>query len=129
MKIRWTHDSIRIRITPTELESLTNEDTISEAIRFSDGAAWSVAVVPSNTDTKLAPDDNCVRVLLSTSDRTNLTVPTTEGIYFTTPDGRLRCQIEKDFPCAHPRPSDAAELATETFDAPQSFRDREISQS
>jgi hypothetical protein len=45
-------------------------------------------------------------------------------VYFS--DSSLRYYIEKDFPCLHPRPAEASESTTETFEAPSDFAQRKL---
>jgi hypothetical protein len=51
MKVRWKHDSLRLRITPAELEDLLGGEQISERLFLSDGPVWEVAVCPNAEET------------------------------------------------------------------------------
>ena len=45
MKVRWKHDSLRLRVTPTELEDLLGGVQVSERFDLSDGSVWEVVFV------------------------------------------------------------------------------------
>ena len=122
MKVRWSRDSIRLRITPSEMAPLLAGESVAETLVFPGGASWSVQLAP-NTDTELVSEKAAVRLHLSPEDRQRLAAPDTEGVYFQTENG-LRYFVEKDFPCAHPRAAEASEAITETFDAPTGFEER-----
>jgi hypothetical protein len=47
MKVRRKHDSLRLRITPTELEDLLGGEQICERLDLSDGPVWEVAIFPN----------------------------------------------------------------------------------
>ncbi len=122
MKVRWSRDSLRLRITPTELARITRGEEVGEALRFPDGMSWRVAVL-AQAQTALISEGNAVHIGLSAGDRERLAAPDAQGVYFQTPDG-LRFYVEKDFPCAHPRAAEALEPMTETFAAPPGFEER-----
>jgi len=122
MKVRWSRDSLRLRVTPMELATITRGEGVGEALCLPGGAFWRVAV-RAGVQTALVSEENAVHVVLSAGDRKRLAAPDAEGVYFQTPDG-LRYYVEKDFPCAHPRAVEALEPATETFAAPQGFEER-----
>lgn len=124
MKIRWTRDSIRFRITPTELEALLHSQIVREGLTFP-GGSWSATILPGCAVTDLRLVDGDMLLHLSAADRARLAEPDAEGVYFPEEgEEGLRYCIEKDFPCAHPRASEAQEPETETFDAPPGFRER-----
>jgi hypothetical protein len=122
VKIRWTKNSVRLRITPQELEALQRGETIRES--FPLGDAWHVAVVPSG-QTALQFVESVLQITLSENDRAVLANPENEGVYFQTDtEIPLRYFIEKDFPCANPRAAEAMEPVTETFAPPSGFEAR-----
>ena len=124
MKVRWKHDSLRLRITPSELEDLLRGKQISERFDLSDGPVWEVAIHPNAEETNLRNVGPVVHLLISREDQKKLGDPETHGIYFTTHrSGRdlIRYFIEKDFPCIHPRAADAPEGPSETFPLPPGF--------
>lgn len=119
MKVRWREDSLRLRITPGELAALVAGEWVGEGAVFP--GSWSVRLGLGEESTLTAPQPGALVVTLSADDRDRLAEPEREGVYFTTESYRFF--IEKDFPCAHPRPKEAQE-ATETFAPPPGFADR-----
>jgi hypothetical protein len=113
MKVRWTGESLRLRITPAELAALERGDTVSEGLAFPGGGAWSVRLDPTAETAGVAWVEGAVRVGLAPADVRRLAAPDAEGVYPHTP--RLRLLVEKDFPCAHPHVPDAREPETERF--------------
>jgi len=125
MKIRWTNDSIRLRITPTELDALLHDEAIAEALHIPGGAIWEAVIRPSPRDaTRLGGDAHCAVIYLSSEDRDRLADATQEGVYFSEADHGVRYFIEKDFPCVHPRALEAMEPPSETFSPPTDFAER-----
>lgn len=128
MKIRWTKNSVRFRITPSELTAIERGEKISETLQLPGGAAWCAAIVPASDATTLAFASGTLSLSLAHADVQQLAAPENEGVYFQelgeTP---LRYFIEKDFPCAHPRVADALEPETETFVPPADFEERKQS--
>ena len=126
MKIRWTHDSVRLRITPSELEALGRSEIVKERLRFTGTVnGWGAAILPgvAATSAQLVGGDLLVR--LSGKDCQQLSEPDCEGVYFQVEeDTATRYYIEKDFPCVHPRAIEAMEPQTETFPAPTGFEER-----
>ena len=125
MKVRWTEDSVRLRITPGELAKVCAGTIIQQSIAFPHGGCWKIELFPNVEMTRITFEQNAVRIHLIRKDVEQLEAPDTEGIYFESagPD-RPRFMIEKDFPCAHPRSSQAQEKDTETFEAPLGFEER-----
>jgi hypothetical protein len=124
MKIRWTPDSVRFRITPEELQTLENAQPISAALSLGETVAWSalIHVVPAETGSTLRFEAGVLLLRLAHADLQTLASSANEGVYLR--EGELRFMIEKDFPCAHPRAAEAAETPTETFAPPEGFEER-----
>lgn len=124
MKIRWTKNSVRFRITPGELGTLQSGGSIYEELDLPSGSWW-VSIEPIEGATSLTTDGNGLRLSLSNADCLELAVPENEGVYFSSGGNNpLRYFIEKDFPCIHPRASEAEEAPTETFVPPTGFEER-----
>lgn len=126
MKIRWTNNSVRFRITPSELENLLAYETIYESLTIAN-LTWLAIIAPGKTrkhsDFVTSLNEFCIR--LSKPDLQNLSDPQNEGVYFSTQgENSFRYFIEKDFPCAHPRAGEAEETPTETFEPPPGFEER-----
>ena len=112
MKIRWTTESVRFRITPTELALLRRGEPALARLPLPGG--WRAGLYPGHAETGLEAVSGELRFLLSGEDLSRLALPEAEGVYFQQAEGGLRYYIEKDFPCEHPRPAEALETS-ETF--------------
>lgn len=127
MKVRWTRGGVRLRITPSELDALMQDQSVSEELALP-GAHWRAVITPGDAPTELTLEDGELHCHLSAADRDRLAAPDAEGIYFQIDngqtDGGIRYFIEKDFPCAHPRPPEAQEPPSETFSPPPGFAER-----
>lgn len=126
MKVRWTEESLRLRITPSELAQVERHLPIETALTLVPGGGWRVEMaVEEIAATVLTQDGNTLRVTLSHADLARLLKPDAEGVYFTSDraDG-IRYYVEKDFPCIHPRGVETLEPATETFLPPPDFEER-----
>jgi ribonuclease inhibitor len=109
VKIRFTNSSLRVRITPNELEQIKNRETLE--LGFGIAGGWKFRLEAAE-QTKLESRDGIVVLRLSGADAMSLIDPTREGVYFET-EG-VRFFIEKDFPCEHPRTN--LEETTPTFE-------------
>jgi hypothetical protein len=113
MKVRWTARSLRLRITPSELEGLRRGEAVTEAMRV---GAWSVRL-ERGAESALESDGAALLVGLSDADFNVLQMPHSEGVYLER-DG-FKYYVEKDFPCEHPRAVEAQEASSaETFARP-----------
>jgi hypothetical protein len=131
MKVRWTENSIRLRITPSELEALDNNQIVREAVRLA-GGSWTARVLPGCANTDVGLVDGDLLVYLSAADLHTLLNPEEEGVYFSSETAGshvINVCIEKDFPCAHPRASAAREPASECFPPNGAFRQRQAAES
>ncbi|HLV79831.1 MAG TPA: hypothetical protein VKT32_06090 [Chthonomonadaceae bacterium] len=128
MKIRWTGGSVRFRITPSEWEALQNGQTVQEELAVGDG--WRAAIYPGTAATSIELKAGELILHLSDADGKRLGAPDAEGVYFTQ-EGKqpLRYYIEKDFPCIHPRASQAQETPGETFSPTEKFKARKARES
>ncbi len=121
MKVRWTDESLRLRITPTELGLLTAGKPLAATLRVP-GGAWRIHVDPTGEPLSVHADDQAMVVHLSPEDVARLAEPAREGVYAHT--SGLRLMVEKDFPCAHPHAAEAAEPPTERFAPTAEFAER-----
>jgi len=119
MKVRWTSESLRLRITPSELAALLAGDMVRQSAPFPGGWVATLAPGPATRCHSTAPGRSDIE--LAPEDLASLADPTSEGVYPTV--GGLRLIVEKDFPCVHPRASAALEHS-ETFPAPEGFAER-----
>ena len=126
MKVRWTEDSLRLRITPSELAQLAKRRPVEAALTLGAGGGWrAVLAVAEASETALTQQGSALRLALSAADLARLAAPDAEGVYFEADraDG-VRYYVEKDFPCVHPRGVEAMEPPTETFAPPADFEAR-----
>jgi hypothetical protein len=124
MKIRWTQSSLRLRISPRELQALHNGEPVREEFAVPGSGKWSAEIRPRSQDSTLTLVDGKLSFFLSDADLKTLSDPKAEGVYLEWKGQTLKYFIEKDFPCAHPPPGGADEPPTETFQPTQSFKDR-----
>jgi ribonuclease inhibitor len=109
VKIRFTTSSLRVRITPNELERIANRESLE--LGFGLAGSWEFRL-EANDQTKLESRAGIVVLKLSNADALLLAEPSREGVYFES-DG-IRFFVEKDFPCEHPRTN--LEEITPTFE-------------
>jgi hypothetical protein len=120
VKIRWTQNSVRLRITPSELSTLERGEAVEESLALGEGS-WRAKLQIGET-TKLETKGASLIFSLSATDRAQLSDDSAEGVYFS--ENGFRYFVEKDFPCAHPRAAEAAEPVSETFLPPPGFEER-----
>jgi hypothetical protein len=117
VKVRWTEESVRLRITPSELEALTGG--IPVHVRL---GTWTVTLAPGEVDLRIDWNGSDAIVRVSAADVAQLAEPDREGIYAHSSSPRLL--VEKDFPCRHPHSDEAHEPETDRFAPTPSFLER-----
>ena len=127
MKIRWTRNSVRLRITPQELQALHNGAAVTETFVIPGSGSWSAEIRPRSQSSTVALKDGALCFFLADAELQTLSDSQAEGVYLHWPgQPELRYFIEKDFPCAHPKASEALEPATETFKPVAGFEERKM---
>lgn len=121
MKVRWTDESLRLRLTPSELAALTRGEALNQRLPVGDGG-WEIRVAPGGDRLAVAWESGVVVVSVPSGDVALLAEPDREGVYAHRPGQRLL--VEKDFPCAHPHSDEAAEPETERFASTPGFLER-----
>jgi len=119
MKVRWRESSLRLRITPGELAALLAGEPVSEAALFPGG--WKATLCAGSASGLQAQGAGELVLTLSPASLAELSQPEAEGVYFSAES--FSFFVEKDFPCAHPRPHEAQE-SSETFAPPLGFAER-----
>lgn len=114
MKVRWTETSLRLRITPSELELLREHQVVMVVMQI---GAWELFLEAGPWESQLLTRGSQVHVHLSSADLAALLEPTCEGVYLTR--GDFKYYVEKDFPCEHPRPAKIALEVAQTFPRPE----------
>jgi hypothetical protein len=116
MKVRWTRNSVRLRITPGELRSLQQAEAVLEEFAIPGSGSWSAEIRPGSAESTLSLEQSKLCFFLTDADLQKLCNADEEGVYFHWKDGaNFVYFIEKDFPCAHPRTGNALEPPSETF--------------
>ena len=130
VKIRWSRSSLRLRITPRELQALQHGDPVMEELVIPGGGSWSAEIRPRSAESTFSLDQGKLCFFLSAVDLHKLSEPNAEGVYLHWKNQTgLIYFIEKDFPCAHPRAGDTLEPATETFEPTPDFEARKLKQT
>lgn len=126
MKVRWTEESLRLRVTPSELAQVEQHLPLETTLTLGPGGGWRVELMVENVEAAtLTQDGPTLRITLAPADIVRLLAPEAEGVYFTADQAHgVRYYVEKDFPCVHPRGVEALELPTETFVPPADFEER-----
>lgn len=121
MKVRWTGESLRLRITPAELAALLDGRDVREGLALP-GGRWDVRLTPGGSTLAARSDGPVVHVEVPAGDLVRLTDDDCEGVYHY--GAGLRLMVEKDFPCAHPHAPEAREPETERFAPTEAFLSR-----
>lgn len=121
VKVRWTDESLRVRLTPGELAKLTRGESLRQHLDLG-GGGWEIHVTPSGPALDTTWNDGVVCVSIPPSEVDRLAEPEREGVYAHHSGRRLL--VEKDFPCAHPHSVEAAEPETERFAPTPEFLER-----
>jgi hypothetical protein len=128
MKVRWTSESVRLRVTPDELAGLKRGEVQRQEVTFPGGSGWAVRVEPESAPLGLRWAEGVLLIHLSRSDVERLAEAGREGIYLdAAASSGIRLLLEKDFPCAHPHSEEAAEPETGRFTPTPSYLARKAS--
>ena len=122
MKVRWTDEALRLRLTPTELAALERGDSLGQRLEVAGGGGWEIRLVPTGAEFAATWDGGAIVVTVPPDEIARLAETDREGVYAHQPGQRLL--VEKDFPCAHPHSDEAREPQTEHFPATPRFLDR-----
>ena len=99
MKIRLFGDSIRLRLTQVEVETLSKGGVIESVIPFP-GEAMACAVQPSEGPLEVRHSAGRIMVSMPSTEETRRWASSEEeGLYGSV--GPLRIAIEKDYNCIH----------------------------
>ncbi|MBX9601628.1 MAG: hypothetical protein K2X35_11500 [Bryobacteraceae bacterium] len=118
MKLRLKDNTVRVRITQSELRGLINSGWIESRTDFAPGQSLSYRLLASQDDVvSAAMDAGAIRIeiprarLLEWAAKSDLSL--SAGNFW--PGGSVQLLIEKDLGCAKPRPG---EDPAEAFPAP-----------
>ena len=123
MKLRTTHNSIRIRIRKSELTLLEQQHEVSESILFPNGVLFkfSLNIDKSIEEVTTALEHNYLKLLLPTAKAKHWITTNEVGIetYIDLPNQeQLHLLIEKDFPCLDRENEDKSDTFWELAEKP-----------
>ena len=126
MKVRWNKESLRLRITPGELQMIMDGKRVDERFELSGGPWMGGGNRVRGGRNRVGVGWECIGIeTCLQADCRRLAAEDAEGVYFRREGSApLRYFIEKDFPCAHPRVADAMEPPGDTFHPPADFESR-----
>lgn len=102
MKIRINGDSIRMRLSPEEVDRLVSKGSIIDHCNFPN-VKLTYGILSSNSNSMNAEfDGNEIKVIIPKSELLNWNTDERVGFEHTT-EGGLFLLIEKDFKCLKPR--------------------------
>lgn len=106
MKLRIKGDSMRLRVSRSELARLLNGERVEDTVHFSaqpdSHFTYGLQLTPQPVAIRIKSEPQSVMVLLSEEQMTSWSVDTEVGIYGTVDlghTGSLDVMIEKDFAC------------------------------
>ncbi|MCB1025749.1 MAG: hypothetical protein KDB79_15230 [Acidobacteria bacterium] len=107
MKLRISGNSIRLRLTRSEVERFGSEGTVEESVNFGDGngSGFRYLIKKTSRETLHASFDGARIVVSVPSDIAGKWIAT-EDVGIEGVDGELQIFIEKDFVCLNPRKSE-----------------------
>lgn len=126
MKLRTTHNSIRIRIRKSELAALQQSHKVEESIKFPNGVVFQFVLAIDKTFSSVSAQlkDNQLTISIPKAEARDWISTNQVGIetHLQVPDEeQLHLLIEKDFPCLDRPEEDKSdtfwELAPETPEA------------
>ncbi|MEM7077933.1 MAG: hypothetical protein AAF513_04800 [Pseudomonadota bacterium] len=120
MKLRTRGDTLRLRLTRTEVAALEGGATIAECTRFPDGNSLRYALVPgSRRHAELAAGEGGLEILIHVPHAEAQAWAGSDEVGFSGREpftvGPLQVLIEKDFTCITPR---EGEEETDTYPNP-----------
>lgn len=116
MKLRIRENTLRFRLTKSEVEKIKNEGLVEEQTDFAEGneLVYAISVSAESESLKASFIDGRIEVVIPQRVALNWTETAEVGIYETS--GKLKVVIEKDFTCLTPRTGDEDR---DTFPHPQ----------
>ncbi len=111
MKIRIKENSVRIRITQSELTNLSNGDAVTERTYFPGGSVFVHTLIKSPSTSRIAISFDGYEMIVSIPEAAvrDWSESDEPGIEEILPNGRaggLQILIEKDYACLHKRSED-----------------------
>jgi len=106
MKIRIRENSLRIRITQSELKELLAGNKVVSSIQFPNETQLTYGLSPVNNEsTSIQYRENIISIQIGTLDMETMAEEQSVGVQsiHNTGEQSLDLLIEKDFTCLHPR--------------------------
>jgi len=122
MKLRIKGNSLRLRLTQSEVERLANEGVVESHIDFGGTVlAYRIESRGQANEVSARYENDQIVIRVPNIEVANWSRTEQTGIRSSQPvrDGELRILIEKDFKCLTPRPSDED---ADTFNNPKEGR-------
>ena len=116
MKLRFDHQSLRLRVRRSDLEKLKTNHSIEETVQFPQGTlSYRLAIDPLAKVVTARISAHEIVVELPEQQAINWMNSDEVGIYEQLPAGAetLKIILEKDFPCRHVDTDDLADTFTE----------------
>lgn len=111
MKLRIRGNSIRLRLTRSEVEQFGNSGLVADTVEF--GQGWDAfqyqLEVGSNGEAGAKFEGSCMTVIVPVEDAEHWTSSEQVGLEYLQPismDENLRILVEKDFACLAERPDE-----------------------
>ena len=108
MKLRIRGNSLRLRLTQTEVATLRDYGTVEEIVHFSPTSRFVYAIERSGSDTIAARFDDG-RILVQVPESIALDWCNTDRVGFEGTAGEVKVLVEKDWQCLAPRDEDESD--------------------
>ena len=107
MKLRIQDNSIRYRLTRTEVDALSSEGSVSASVSFPNGSRLEYSIKTSSLTGQPRADYSAERIVVQIPQATARQWAATEEVSIRgaqpLEDGELSILVEKDFACLTPR--------------------------
>lgn len=117
MKLRIRGNSIRLRLTKTEVANLAEQIAVEEITDFGNGQSLVYAIVPDEKVSSVTADFQNGRIEILIPSQIAKNWAESEEVGISTEENVLKIMVEKDFTCLTPR---NAEEDADTFPHPKS---------
>ena len=107
MKLRIAGNSIRLRLSQSDVRLLADTGSVAETVDIGPNQRLSYRLIRSDSAERMTAgfEDNCLTVFVPARLTDKWTATAEVGIQ-TDPSERLKILVEKDFACLHPHPGE-----------------------
>ena len=114
MKLRFDHQSIRLRVKKSDIEKLSREGFIEETVHFPQGKLfYRLEIGADSTEVTADIRHETIAVQIPQTQANTWMTSEEVGIYASVPSAKteilLEILVEKDFPCKHGSTADNAD--------------------